>query len=70
MDVLEDEMLNGQKLQGPHTAYQVYLLLKDKKMEDQYVMYYFEVPKYFPLFIKHSIVLEPKLCLHESTCKF
>ncbi|XP_065053682.1 glycerol-3-phosphate dehydrogenase [NAD(+)], cytoplasmic-like isoform X2 [Rhopilema esculentum] len=33
---LEEEMLNGQKLQGPHTAYQVYLLLKDKKMEDQF----------------------------------
>ena len=38
MEDLEEEMLNGQKLQGPHTAYQVNLLLKDKKMEDQYVL--------------------------------
>jgi len=28
-------MLNGQKLQGPHTAFQVYQLLKEKGVEKQ-----------------------------------
>ncbi len=36
IEVLEEEMLNGQKLQGPHTAVQVNLLLKDKGLESQF----------------------------------
>lgn len=34
---LEDEMLNGQKLQGPYTAEEVNYMLKNKGMEDRYV---------------------------------
>ncbi|KAJ8957259.1 hypothetical protein NQ318_007823 [Aromia moschata] len=33
---LEDEMLNGQKLQGPITAEEVNYMLKNKGMEDKY----------------------------------
>ena len=33
---LEDEMLNGQKLQGPITAEEVNYMLKAKKMEDKW----------------------------------
>lgn len=32
---LEDEMLNGQKLQGPHTADEVNHMLKNKGMEER-----------------------------------
>ena len=32
---LEKEMLNGQKLQGPPTAFEVNYMLKNKKMEDR-----------------------------------
>lgn len=32
---LEDEMLNGQKLQGPFTAEEVNYMLKNKGMEDK-----------------------------------
>ena len=35
LEELEGEMLNGQKLQGPHTAFQVYQLLKEKHIEKQ-----------------------------------
>lgn len=34
---LEDEMLNGQKLQGPITAEEVNFMLKNKGMEDKWV---------------------------------
>ena len=34
---LEKEMLNGQKLQGPPTAFEVNYMLKNKKMEDRLV---------------------------------
>lgn len=34
---LEDEMLNGQKLQGPITAEEVNFMLKSKSMEDKLV---------------------------------
>lgn len=34
---LEDEMLNGQKLQGPITAEEVNFMLKSKGMEDKSV---------------------------------
>ena len=33
---LEKEMLNGQQLQGPHTAEEVNFMLKNKNMEDKY----------------------------------
>lgn len=36
MESLEAEMLNGQKLQGPHTAYQVNLLLKERNLENEF----------------------------------
>lgn len=32
---LEDELLNGQKLQGPYTAQEVNHMLKGKSMEEQ-----------------------------------
>ena len=32
---LEDEMLNGQKLQGPPTAEEVNYMLKNKQMENK-----------------------------------
>eukprot|EP00794_Sanderia_malayensis_P003849 gene3849-4385_t len=35
LEVLEEELLNGQKLQGPHTAHQVNILLKSRNMEHQ-----------------------------------
>jgi glycerol-3-phosphate dehydrogenase (NAD+) len=34
---LEDEMLNGQKLQGPPTAEEVNYMLKNKNMESKCV---------------------------------
>ena len=33
IDVLEAEMLNGQKLQGPHTAHQLNIILKKEGKE-------------------------------------
>ena len=35
IEVLEKEMLNGQKLQGPPTAAEVNYMLKSKQMEDK-----------------------------------
>lgn len=35
IEELEKEMLNGQKLQGPATAAEVYLILKHKKLIDK-----------------------------------
>ena len=44
---LEDELLQGQKLQGPQTAQEVYELLQDRKHLDK-----------FPLFVAtHKILL-------------
>ncbi|XP_066920359.1 glycerol-3-phosphate dehydrogenase [NAD(+)], cytoplasmic-like [Clytia hemisphaerica] len=39
LEELEAEMLNGQKLQGPHTAFQVYQLLKEKNIEKQFPLF-------------------------------
>jgi len=36
---LEKEMLNGQKLQGPETAVQVYKMLQKKSVENQYPLF-------------------------------
>lgn len=36
---LEDEMLNGQKLQGPPTAEEVNFMLKNKQMEDKFPLF-------------------------------
>ena len=35
IEQLEEEMLNGQKLQGPPTAFEVNYMLKNKNMEDR-----------------------------------
>lgn len=35
IEELEKEMLNGQKLQGPPTAFEVNYMLKSKNMEDR-----------------------------------
>lgn len=35
IEELENEMLNGQKLQGPATAAEVYLILKHKNIIDK-----------------------------------
>lgn len=35
IEELENEMLNGQKLQGPATAAEVYLILKHKNLIDK-----------------------------------
>ena len=35
IEQLEQELLNGQKLQGPPTAAEVNHILKEKKMEDE-----------------------------------
>ncbi len=37
MEQLEEELLNGQRLQGPATAEEVYLALKAKDSADKYV---------------------------------
>lgn len=37
--VLEDEMLNGQKLQGPFTADEVNYMLKNKNMEEKFPLF-------------------------------
>ncbi|KAL3837377.1 hypothetical protein ACJMK2_022739 [Sinanodonta woodiana] len=39
IEVLENEMLNGQKLQGPPTAYEVNYMLKSKNMEDRFPLF-------------------------------
>ena len=49
-DVLESEMLNGQKLQGPQTAGEVAVLLKEKKVEDQ-----------FPLFVAVNLISKKQI---------
>ncbi|KAK4336528.1 hypothetical protein RND71_044244 [Anisodus tanguticus] len=49
-EVLEAEMLNGQKLQGPQTAEEVGVLLKEKKLEDS-----------FPLFIAVNLIAKNQL---------
>jgi len=36
LEQLEEEMLNGQKLQGPPTAAEVNAVLQQKGMEDRY----------------------------------
>lgn len=43
---LEDEMLNGQKLQGPYTAEEVNYMLKNKNMEDRLV--------FFPVYLNNG----------------
>ncbi len=35
IEELEKEMLNGQQLQGPHTAEEVNFMLKNRNMEDK-----------------------------------
>jgi len=40
---LEEELLNGQKLQGPPTAAEINVVLKEKGMENKYVMFFVEV---------------------------
>ena len=37
IEVLEAEMLNGQKMQGPRIAKQVHLLLQQEQKEQEYV---------------------------------
>ena len=37
-------MLNGQQLQGPHTAEEVNFMLKNKDMEDKYISSLWQVP--------------------------
>lgn len=39
IEALEAEMLNGQKLQGPPTAYEVNYMLKNKKMEERFPLF-------------------------------
>eukprot|EP00057_Strongylocentrotus_purpuratus_P019141 XP_011673615.1 PREDICTED: LOW QUALITY PROTEIN: glycerol-3-phosphate dehydrogenase [NAD(+)], cytoplasmic [Strongylocentrotus purpuratus] len=39
IEELEKEMLNGQKLQGPQTAYEVHQMLKAKNLLDQYPLF-------------------------------
>ena len=39
IEELEKEMLNGQKLQGPPTAFEVNYMLKNKKMEDRFPLF-------------------------------
>lgn len=39
IEELETEMLNGQKLQGPLTAYEVNLMLKDKQLTDRFPLF-------------------------------
>ena len=39
MEQLEEELLNGQRLQGPETAAEVNFMLKEKNMEDQFPMF-------------------------------
>jgi len=53
-DVLEAEMLNGQKLQGPQTADEVAVLLKEKNVEDQ-----------FPLFIAVNLIAKKQLAVEK-----
>ena len=43
LEDLEAEMLNGQKLQGPPTAAEVYSVLRQRGIEDQYVHYMLSV---------------------------
>lgn len=40
LEELEKEMLNGQRLQGPQTAFEVLRLLQKEKQEDQFPMFY------------------------------
>lgn len=46
IEALEAEMLNGQKLQGPPTAYEVNYMLKNKKMEERYFNVLFSTLKW------------------------
>ncbi|XP_072020808.1 glycerol-3-phosphate dehydrogenase [NAD(+)], cytoplasmic-like isoform X2 [Amphiura filiformis] len=39
IEELEKEMLNGQKLQGPQTAYEVNVMLKSKDMENRFPLF-------------------------------
>lgn len=50
---LEDELLNGQKLQGPCTAEEVNHMLRNKEMEERFVIYYCQ--KKFFLVVKNCI---------------
>ncbi|XP_020916947.1 glycerol-3-phosphate dehydrogenase [NAD(+)], cytoplasmic isoform X2 [Exaiptasia diaphana] len=38
-DQVEQEVLGGQKLQGPHTAYEVYQVLKENNLTDDYPLF-------------------------------
>lgn len=40
LEELEKEMLNGQRLQGPQTAFEVLRLLQKEKLEDQFPLFY------------------------------
>lgn len=50
IEQLEEELLNGQKLQGPPTAAEINVILRDKNMEDK-----------FPLFTAVHLICSKKL---------
>lgn len=54
LEELEKEMLNGQKLQGPQTAAEVYVLLSEKKKLEQ-----------FPLFVAVHLIATGKIPVNE-----
>lgn len=53
---LEEEMLNGQKLQGPITAEEVNFMLRNKKQEEKYkiILLMYQLFQFFKLFILFS----------------
>ena len=59
IEELEAEMLNGQKLQGPPTAFEVNYMLKSKKMEDRWrLQFVFKEDRIFwnyPIFIDNIV---------------
>lgn len=54
---LEDELLNGQKLQGPITAEEVNHMLTNKNMENKSVFFSFIIIKYLLKLLSTQVLI-------------
>lgn len=64
-DILEAEMLGGQKLQGGLTAKEVNKILKNKRLEKEYIYFNFRYPLFTAVYRICYEGLDPKAIVTE-----